>query len=57
LKNRYTLLLTVLIGYVLIIVSEGEITNREPQPFTFENPYMDLNINTNRSGIPDDPGR
>jgi len=46
LRNRYTLLVTVLVSYILIIVIEGEITDREPQAYTFENPYFDFDVNT-----------
>ena len=46
LKNRHTLLATIIIGYLLIIVIEGAITDREPQPYVFENPYVDLDLNT-----------
>lgn len=45
LRNRYTLLLTVLLGYMSAIIIEGELTHREPQPFVFNNPYMDLDYN------------
>ena len=44
-KNRYTLLLTVLAAYLLILVLEGVITGREAQLFNIENRYFDLNIN------------
>ncbi|PCJ24765.1 MAG: hypothetical protein COA96_08840 [SAR86 cluster bacterium] len=45
LKNRYTLLITVLIVYMGVLVTEGAITGREARVFDFENPYFDLNIN------------
>lgn len=44
LRNRYTLLATVLAAGILVIVIEGEITDREPQPYVFQNPYFDLDI-------------
>lgn len=44
LKNRYTLLYTVLAIYVLVLVVEGAITGREARVFDFENPFFDLNI-------------
>ncbi|MEX2130872.1 MAG: hypothetical protein WD772_05250 [Pseudohongiellaceae bacterium] len=51
LRNRYTLLLTVLVSYILLIVIEGEITNREPQAYTFENPYFDIDVNAPDEGL------
>ena len=45
LKNRYTLLLSVLVVYVLVLVVEGAITGREARVIEFENPFFDLNIN------------
>ncbi len=45
LRNRYTVLLTTLIVYVVVLVAEGAITGREPQSVKFENPYFDLNLN------------
>jgi len=44
LKNRYTLLLTVLTAYILVLVVEGALTGREPRMFDFENPFFDLNV-------------
>ncbi|MEQ9208855.1 MAG: hypothetical protein RLN96_03285 [Pseudomonadales bacterium] len=44
LKNRYTLLVTVLIAYVLVLVIEGAVTGREARVLDFENPFFDLNI-------------
>jgi hypothetical protein len=45
LKNRYTLLLTVLAVYVLVLVIEGAITGREVKVVKFDNPFFDLNLN------------
>ncbi len=45
LKNRYTLLLTVLAVYVLVLVIEGAITGREAKVVKFDNPFFDLNLN------------
>jgi len=44
LKNRYTLLVTVLTVYVVVLVIEGFITGRQAQVLDFENPFFDLNI-------------
>ena len=44
LKNRYTLLLSVLIAYMVVLVAEGAITGREARVIDFENPFFDLNI-------------
>lgn len=45
LKNRYTLLMTVLAVYVLVLVAEGAITGREARVVRFDNPFFDLNLN------------
>lgn len=44
LKNRYTLLVTVLTVYIVVLVIEGSITGRQAQVLNFENPFFDLNI-------------
>ena len=44
LKNRYTLLVTVLTVYIVGLVIEGFITGRQAQVLDFENPFFDLNI-------------
>ncbi len=45
LRNRYTLLLTTLVVYMLVLVAEGMVTGREARTFEFENPYFDFNMN------------
>jgi len=45
LKNRFTLLLTVLVAYMVVLVTEGAITGRKAQFVDFENPFFDLNVN------------
>ena len=45
LKNRYTLLLSVLLAYILVLVVEGAITGREGMLIDFENPFIDISIN------------
>ncbi|MSR11265.1 MAG: hypothetical protein EXR84_05625 [Gammaproteobacteria bacterium] len=42
LRNRYTLLVTVLAVYVLVLVLEGAITGREVRVIDFDNPFFDL---------------
>ncbi len=44
LKNRYTLLLSILVVYMVVLVAEGAITGREARVIDFENPFFDLNI-------------
>ena len=45
LKNRYTLLISVLVVYMVALVAEGAITGREARVIDFENPFFDLSIN------------
>ena len=44
-KSRYTLLLSVIISFILLVVIEGVVLERESRVYTFENPYFDLNLN------------
>ena len=44
LKNRYTLLISILVVYMVVLVAEGAITGREARIYDFENPFFDLNI-------------
>jgi len=44
LRNRYTLLLSVLAAYILVLVIEGALTGREARVVNFENPFFDLNV-------------
>ncbi|MCH7817435.1 MAG: hypothetical protein IIC60_12795 [Proteobacteria bacterium] len=44
LKNRYTLLLTILASYMLALVVEGKLTGREARVLEFDNPFFELNI-------------
>ncbi|MFM1897712.1 MAG: hypothetical protein RLZZ385_2786 [Pseudomonadota bacterium] len=61
LRNRYTLLASVIAAYILIIVIEGVITDRQTRDFTFENPYFELDLNNlegleqRLEGLEDDP--
>ncbi len=45
LRNRYTLLLSTLVAYMAVLVTEGAITGREARVVDFENPFFDLNVN------------
>jgi hypothetical protein len=44
LKNRYTLLLSVLSVYVAAVVIEGIITDREPDWLKFDNSLFTLDL-------------
>ena len=44
LKNRYTLLITVLAAFMVVLVIEGVITGRQARVLDFDNPFFDLNI-------------
>tara|TARA_B100002003_G_scaffold212060_2_gene208894 strand:+ start:2483 stop:2671 length:189 start_codon:yes stop_codon:yes gene_type:complete len=44
LKNRYTLLLSVLSVYVVVVVIEGAITDREPDWLKFDNSLFTLDL-------------
>jgi hypothetical protein len=43
-KNRYTVLVSTLLVYILVVVVEGAITGREARMIDLENPFFDLNI-------------
>lgn len=44
LRNRYTLLLSVIAAYIIVLVIEGALTGREARIVNFENPFFDLNV-------------
>ncbi|MDD9894325.1 MAG: hypothetical protein OXU66_08540 [Gammaproteobacteria bacterium] len=44
LKNRYTLLVTVLAAYILVLVVEGAITDRQPDWLKFDNSLFTLDV-------------
>lgn len=44
LKNRYTLLVTVLAAYILVVVVEGAITDRQPDWLKFDNSLFTLDV-------------
>ncbi len=43
-KNRYTVLASTLVVYILVVVVEGAITGREARMIDLDNPFFDLNI-------------
>lgn len=44
LRNRYTLLLTVMALYVVVVVIEGAITERQPDWLKFDNSLFTLDL-------------
>lgn len=44
LKNRFTLLTTVILAYVFVLVLEGVLAGREPELLKFENSLFELNL-------------
>ncbi len=44
LKSRHSLLLATITAYIVLVVLEGQVMDRQPRIFTFENPYFDLKI-------------
>jgi hypothetical protein len=44
LKNRFTLLVTCLLAYVLVLVVEGFVTGRTPDLLHFDNSLFELNL-------------
>ncbi|MFT6401101.1 MAG: hypothetical protein ACJAY7_000739 [Pseudohongiellaceae bacterium] len=44
LKNRFTLLATIILAYVLLLVIEGVVTSREPALLRFDNSLFELNL-------------
>lgn len=45
LRNRYTLLASVIVCVVLVVIVEGLVTNRESRVYTFDNPFFELDLN------------
>ena len=43
-RNRYTVLVSTILVYLLVVVVEGAITGREARMIDLDNPYFDLNI-------------
>lgn len=44
LKDRYSVLLTTIAAYLLVVVVEGFVTGREARVVDLENPYLDFNL-------------
>lgn len=44
LKNRFTLLATVLLAYVFLLVVEGLVTSRTPELLHFDNSLFELDL-------------
>lgn len=44
LKNRFTLLGTVILSYVAVLMLEGYVTGREPDLLRFDNSLFELNV-------------
>jgi hypothetical protein len=44
LRNRYSVLVTTIAAYVLVVVIEGAVTGREARVIDLDNPYFELNI-------------
>jgi len=45
LGSRHRLLLSTVLVYILLVVIEGFIMDRESRVYNFENPYFELNLN------------
>lgn len=46
LKDRYSVLLTTIAVYLVVVVIEGFFTGREARVVDLENPFYDLNFQT-----------
>lgn len=44
LKNRFTLLGTIILAYTFLLVAEGLVTSREPELLRFDNSLFELNL-------------
>ena len=44
LKNRFSLLATVLSAYIIVVVMEGAVTGREPDWLRFDNSLFTLDL-------------
>ena len=43
--SRHRLLLATIATYIVLVVLEGLVMDRESRVFSFENPYFELNLN------------
>lgn len=44
LKNRFTLLATIILAYISLLVIEGLVMDREPELLRFDNSLFELNL-------------
>lgn len=44
LKTRFTLLAVIILAYIVLLVIEGLVTNREPELLNFDNSLFELNL-------------
>lgn len=45
LRDRHSLLLATVAAYIVLVVIEGLVMDRESRVYTFDNPYFELNLN------------
>ena len=45
LKDRHRLLLVTITTYIVLVVVEGLIMDRDSRVYSFENPYFEINLN------------
>jgi len=44
-RDRHSLLLATVAAYIVLVVLEGLVMDRESRVYTFDNPYFELNLN------------
>lgn len=44
-KDRHRLLLSTIACYIVLVVIEGLVMDRDSRVYSFENPYFELNLN------------
>ena len=44
-KDRHRLLLSTIVSYIVLVVIEGLVMDRDSRVYSFENPYFELNLN------------
>jgi hypothetical protein len=45
LKNRYSLLGSVIACFICVVIVEGIVMDRESRVYSFDNPFFELNLN------------
>jgi hypothetical protein len=45
LRDRHTLLGATIALYILLVVIEGQLMDRESRVFFFDNPFVEINVN------------